>query len=123
MKKSKFVFSFGYAISGIVHAVRENRNMQIHLLIALLVVLAGFFFRVKKDEFVDLAVMIILVLSAEMINTALEEMTDLITTEHRQEAKVAKDVAAGMVLVVSIGAAIIGIYIFIPYVLAYLGRF
>ncbi len=120
-KKVKIVYSFGFAFSGINHAIRENRNMQIHLVVAALVLAAGFFFRIQKDEFVDLIVMIILVLSAEMINTALEEMTDLITSEHKQEAKIAKDVAAGMVLVVSIGAAIVGIYIFLPYVLKLLG--
>jgi len=116
-KRVKIVHSFGYALTGIVHSIKENTNMQIHLAVAVLVLAASLFFRVQKDEFVDLVVMIILVLSAEMINTALEEMTDLITTEHRREAKIAKDVAAGMVLVVSIGAAIVGIYIFLPYIL------
>lgn len=58
---------------------------------------------------------IILGLSAEMINTSLESMTDLITREWRQEAKIAKDVSAGMMLVVSIGAVIIAVIIFLPY--------
>ena len=61
--------------------------------------------------------MIVLVFSAEMVNTALEEMTDLITEEHKQEAKAAKDVAAGMVLVTAIGAIIVGIVIFVPYII------
>jgi diacylglycerol kinase len=63
--------------------------------------------------------MIVLVISAEMINTSIEEMTNLITSEHKREAKIAKDVAAGMVLVVSIGAVIVGLYIFTPYILAF----
>lgn len=117
MKNHTFVESFGYAINGIRHAIIDNRNIRIHLVIAVFVLLASFYFRLQKDEVVDLVVMIVLVISAEMVNTSLEEMTDLIVSEHRQEAKIAKDVAAGMVLVVSIGAAIVGIYIFLPYIL------
>ncbi len=119
-KHKQIINSFGYAISGIMHAVRENTNMQIHLVVAVLVLILAFVFKVKSDEFVDLLVMIILVISAEMINTSIEEMTDLITNEHRQEAKIAKDVAAGMVLVVSIGAALVGIYILLPYIFRFL---
>lgn len=113
--------SFGHAIEGIIHAVKENRNLKIHLVIAILVLILSFLFRIKGYEFVDLIVVIVLVISAEMINTSLEEMVNLITTEHRQEAKVAKDVAAGMVLVVSIGAAIVGAYVFLPYILKLIG--
>ena len=65
-----------------------------------------------------LGIMILLVISAEMINTAIEKMVDLITTEHRKEAKIAKDVAAGMVLVNSLGSVIVGLIIFIPHILA-----
>ena len=54
------------------------------------------------------------------VNTSIEDMTDLITTEHKQEAKTAKDVAAGMVLVTSIGAAVVGAYIFLPYILNFI---
>jgi diacylglycerol kinase len=117
MKQHTITQSFGFAFSGIKHAIKDNRNVRIHLVIGILVFLMAAILKVKSDEFIDLIVMIVLVIAAEMINTSLEEMTDLITTEHRQEAKVAKDVAAGMVLVVSIGAAIVGIYIFIPYLL------
>ena len=63
-----------------------------------------------------LGVVILLVISSEMINTAIEEMVNLITSEHKKEAKIAKDVAAGMVLVTSVGSVIIGFLIFTPYV-------
>ena len=114
---TNIVKSFGHAISGIGFSIINNRNMQIHLIAAVVVLFLGFYFKVQKDEFVDLVVMIVLVMSAEMINTSIEEMTNLITTEHRKEAKIAKDVSAGMVLVVSTGAAIVGIYILLPYFL------
>lgn len=64
-----------------------------------------------------LGVMILVVISSEMINTSIEQMTDLITKEHREEAGIAKDVAAGMVLVAAVGSVIIGSIIFTPYVL------
>lgn len=120
MKTYPLVKSFGYALQGIVHAVRENRNLKIHIVTAVIVFFLALFLRVARNEVIDLLVMIILVISAEMINTSVEEMTDLIVSEHRQEAKAAKDVAAGMVLVVSIGAALVGLYIFVPYILRFL---
>ena len=109
--------SFGYAFAGIIHAVRENRNLKIHFLIAIVVFALSLYLKVAYQDLAILIVLIVLVIAAEMINTSLEEMTDLITSEHRQEAKVAKDVAAGMVLVASIGAALVGALILGPYVL------
>lgn len=66
--------------------------------------------------------MILLVISAEMVNTALEEMVNLITNNHQKEAKIAKDVAAGMVLLTAFGSVIVGVLIFTPYILRFLGR-
>jgi diacylglycerol kinase (ATP) len=111
------VKSFGYAIEGIWHALKANRNLRIHFVIALIVLILSFVFNVSLFEKIILGIAIILVLMAEMINTAIEEMVDLITNEHRKEAKLAKDVAAGMVLTASIGAAVIGIIIFAPHIL------
>ena len=65
----------------------------------------------------SLGITILMVICSEMINTSLEEMVNLITNEHRKEAKIAKDVAAGMVLIASIGAIIVGLFIFTPYIL------
>lgn len=111
------VKSFHYAYQGVVFAVKENQNIRILIAIAIMVMIASIFFQINAFEMGILGVMILLVLSAEMINTSLEEMTDLITTEHRKEAKIAKDVAAGMVLVVSLGSLIVGVLIFFPYIL------
>ena len=108
--------SFKYAFEGILFSVRHNRNLRIHIGAAILVVAASIFFRVNAFEMGILGVMIILVICTEMINSALEEMVDLIINEHRKEAKIAKDVGAGMVLVASIGAVIVGILIFTPHI-------
>lgn len=118
--KTSLLGSFKYALSGFGFAITNNRNMQIHLVLALAAILLSWFFQIEKGEFLAIIVMVVLVMSAEMINTSIEEMTNLITTEHRKEAKIAKDVSAGMVLIVSIGAAIVGIYIFLPYLLTLL---
>lgn len=109
--------SFGFAFSGIFHAVKENRNFRLQCYIGGGALLAGKILEVSRFEMIVIFVLVLIVVSAEMVNSSLEEMTDLITTEHRQEAKIAKDVAAGMVLLVSFGAAIVGVVIFMPYLL------
>jgi diacylglycerol kinase len=109
--------SFGHAFEGLLHAIGHNRNLKIHLATALIVIAASIFFHVTLFEKEILGVMILLVILSEMINTSIEEMVNLITTEHRREAGIAKDVAAGMVLVAAIGAIIIGAFVFVPYIL------
>lgn len=108
--------SFKYAFEGIWHALRHNRNLRIDFFFAFLVGLLGLYFQITSLETIILVITILLVISSEMINTSLEEMVDLIIQEHRKEAKIAKDVAAGMVLVAAIGAIIIGVFIFTPYI-------
>jgi len=113
---NKLYLSFHYALQGIKHAVKHDQNLRIHFAVAVLVVIASIIFRVNPFEMGILGIMILLVLAAEMINTAIEEMTDLITNEHRKEAKTAKDVSAGMVLLIAIGSVVVGFLIFIPYI-------
>lgn len=116
-----FIKSFMYALEGVKFAIVNNQNIQIQILVALLVIAASLFFRINAFEMGILGIVILLVFSAEMINTSIEEMTNLITNEHRKEAKIAKDVGAGMVLVVSVGAVIVGVLIFLPHILRILG--
>jgi diacylglycerol kinase len=108
--------SFGYAFDGLFHAIKHNRNLRIHLIIAAVVIFFSTYFHVNLYEKAILGVMILLVITSEMINTSIEEMVNLITTEHKKEAKIAKDVAAGMVLVTAIGSIIVGAFIFFPYI-------
>lgn len=108
--------SFKYASDGLSFAVKNNQNLRIHLLAACTVILIGIVFRITAFEMAILGVLIILVICTEMINTAIEEMTNLISKEHSKEAKIAKDVAAGMVLLTSIGSVFVGILVFIPYI-------
>lgn len=109
--------SFKYAFEGVYFALKYNQNIRIHIVVAILVIVLSFYFGVTAFEKGILGIMILLVISAEMINTSIEEMTNLITREHREEAKIAKDVSAGMVLVTTLGSIIVGLLIFLPYIL------
>ena len=109
--------SFGYAFEGILLAFKYNRNIRIHFLAAILVIIASVILKVNAFEMGILGVMILLVICAEMINTAIEEVVNLLVNEHRKEAKIAKDVSAGMVLLTAMGSVIVGVLIFVPHIL------
>lgn len=108
--------SFRYAFEGVWHALKNNRNLRIDFIAATIVIILSVIFHTTPYEKGVLGITILLVICSEMINTSLEEMVNLITVEHRKEAKIAKDVAAGMVLVAAVGSVIIGIFIFAPYI-------
>lgn len=109
--------SIGYALKGIRLFFRREPNAIIHLIISILVIAAGFFFSVNITEWCFLILAITLVLSAEGMNTAIEYLTDLVSPEYHELAGKTKDVAAGAVLISAIGAAIVGIIIFLPKVI------
>lgn len=112
----RFAKSFYYAFEGIHYVFRNDQNLIAHFVVGFLVISASIFLHVTPFEMGILGLTIMMVISAEMINSAIEKMVDLITKEHRQEAKIAKDVAAGMVLLTALAAFIIGSLIFLPYV-------
>ena len=116
----RFMKSFKYAFNGIHYAFRNDQNLIIHLIIATLVIAASMLFRVTPLETGILGLTMLIVITTEMVNTALEKMVDLITKEHRMEAKIAKDVASGMVLVAAVGSVIIGLLIFVPHILNFI---
>lgn len=106
--------SFGYAWEGIMYTLKHDQNILVHLLFAIGVIIAALVLGLDHVEVSVLGIAILFVIIAEMLNTAIEKTVDLITTEHRIEAKIAKDVASGMVLVSAIGAALLGLFIFLP---------
>ena len=109
--------SFGYAFAGISYSFKENQNIKIHIISGILVLFFGLILGLTKYEMFSVGLLIVLVISAEMINTSIEEVVDLLVNEHRLEAKIAKDVGAGMVLLVSIFAFIAGVFIFAPHII------
>ena len=116
MSIKRLALSFKYALEVIHFALSHNQTIQIQFIIALLVIIASLLFHVNPFEMGILGVMILLVITTEMINTAIEEMTNLITNEHKKEAKIAKDVSAGMVLLTAIGSIIVGFLVFLPHI-------
>lgn len=110
----KFILSFKYAIEGIITAINKERNMKIHISIMILVIIMGIVLKISKIEWIICTILFGLVISLELVNTAIENTIDLITQEKDPKAKIAKDTAAGAVLVSAISAAIIGLIIFIP---------
>jgi diacylglycerol kinase (ATP) len=104
--------SFNYAIEGVVHVLRTQRNMRIHFAIAIAVLAVAAAVGVSKMELIALLLAIAFVLIAEMINTAIEGAIDVATTSFDPMAKLAKDIAAGAVLIASVNAVAIGYLVF-----------
>ena len=113
-KENSLADSFRHAIDGIGSVIRRERNMKIHLTVAGLVVIAGFLFRISMAEWLVCLVFFGLVMGLELMNTALECAIDLVTEDKKPLAKLAKDAAAGGVLIAAVFAAVSGLMIFVP---------
>lgn len=111
--------SFKNAFTGLFWAIRTQPNFRVHLFFSVCALTLGFFLGISSVEMTIVAFTIVLGLTTEMMNTAVESMTDLITTEWRQEAKIAKDVSAGMMLVAAVGAVVVAGLIFTPHLIKF----
>lgn len=111
----RFLLGFLYAWKGIKVAVTEQRNLKIQIAIGVVVMVLAFYFQVTATEWCILLLAIALVLGLELLNTAVEDMVNLITPERHRLAGRIKDIAAGAVLIVSIISAVIGFLIFGKY--------
>lgn len=114
MKKHNLLYSFYYAFRGIITAIKEERNMKIHVSIATLVVILGLLLTLSKIEWFSIIIIISLVISAEIFNTAIETVVNLVSPKYNEFAKKAKDLSAGAVFVLAICSVIIGLIIFMP---------
>ncbi len=113
--------SFRYAFAGLWHALRTQRNIRIHVSIAIGVVVLGMAVGLRRDEWAIIALTMGFVFTAELFNTVIEAIIDLVTEEYHPLAKKAKDVAAGAVLAAAITAVAVGLLILGPPLLARLG--
>jgi diacylglycerol kinase (ATP) len=104
--------SFNYAFEGIIHVLRTHRNMRIHFAVALIVLIAALAVDVSRLELIALLLAIAFVLSAVLFNTAIEGAIDVATTSFDPMAKLAKDIAAGAVLIATVNAIAIGYRVF-----------
>ena len=108
--------SLSHAIDGIRWALKTQPNFRVHATLSFIALWLCTYLKVTTVETSVIVFAIILGFVSEMVNTAIESMTDLITHEWKHEAKIAKDVSAGMMLVVALGDILIAIYIFFPYI-------
>lgn len=112
--KNPLYKSFGYAFEGIFAGIRGERNMKIHCFVAVCVIVAGVLFHISVTEWCICLVLFGLILSLELVNTAIEAVVDLVTEDKKPLAKLAKDTAAGAVLIAAAMAAMAGLLIFVP---------
>lgn len=107
--------SFGYAWKGIRCCVGKEQNLSFHLIATVLVVIAGWQLDITRTEWAILLLCIGMVIAAELFNTAIEKLVDLVSPEQHPLAGQVKDIAAGAVLVCAATAAMVGLIIFVPY--------
>ena len=107
--------SFGYAWKGIQSCVGKEQNLSFHLIAAMTVIIAGIVLGITRTEWIMVVMCIGTVIAAELFNTAIEKLVDLVSPERHPVAGRVKDIAAGAVLICAVAAAIIGLIIFIPY--------
>jgi diacylglycerol kinase len=113
-------YSFSHSFDGFRFACRNEQNMRIHLVSAAIVVICGFVFKISPAEWLVCLLLFGLVMSSELFNTALEATIDAVIPDQQPLAKTAKDVSSAAVLVLSITAAIIGLVIFLPKIIAFI---
>ena len=110
--------SFTFAWKGILTCAGHEQNITFHILAAIVVIAAGFFFGISHIEWMVVMLCIGMVIAAELFNSAIERLVDLVSPQWNKIAGEVKDIAAGAVLVTAIAAAIVGLIVFLPYVLA-----
>jgi diacylglycerol kinase (ATP) len=112
----KWFDSANNAIEGVLYAAKTQRHLRYHLYSAVTVLILSYFLGVQRHDFLIIAATVILVLLAEMMNTAIEFLVDMVSPDYSEKARIAKDVAAGAVLITAFGAVVIGYIILFPYV-------
>ena len=118
----KFIAGFGYAFSGLWYALRTQRNVRVHVTIAILAIVLGIVLHISAVEFAMIFVAITGVFIAEMFNTVFELCVTLASPDYHPLAKIAKDVAAGAVLLSAMLAVVIGMFVFGPHLWGLISR-
>lgn len=120
---AKFIAGFGYAFHGLWYALRTQRNARVHIAVAILAILVSIFFHISAVEFAMIFVAITGVFVAEMFNTVIEICVDLASPTYHPLAKIAKDVAAGAVLLNAMLSVVIGLFVLGPHVWTFLVQY
>ena len=111
-KMKKIRNSFKYAIEGIWTSFKTERNMKIHIFIMILVIIAGIILKINKSEWIICIILFAIVIGSELFNTSIETIVDMVMPEKNEKAKIAKDVAAGAVVLTAINALIVFCFLF-----------
>lgn len=112
-KNKNFFEALKNSMNGLIYAIKEQKNLKIQLFIALIVVIFSIALQINKIEMLFVCISICFVIFAEIVNTAIEKTVDLVTEEYNEKAKIAKDIAAGAVIIASLNAIIVGIIVFL----------
>ncbi len=115
-QKNIHVVSFKYAYAGVIAALKQEPNLKFHFLAGAVVIFLSILLNISTRDWVIIIILIGLVISVELTNTAIEVVVDEFVQTHHPGAKLAKDISAGAVLVAVVTAAIVGILIFFPYI-------
>lgn len=113
-RRKKLINSFKYAKCGFKSAYKKEQNLKIHILVMIMVIIAGFLLKISITEWMFCIILFGLLISSELMNTAIEALVDLVMPRIHPKAKFIKDVSASAVLVLAISSAIIGVIIFLP---------
>ena len=118
MPLRKWIKSTNFAIEGILHGAKTQRHLRYHFFSTVFVLFLSYLLGVSRMEFVVISLAVMLVITAEMLNSAVEVVVDILSPEYSERARVAKDIAAGAVLISAFGAAVLGYIILFPYLKA-----
>ncbi len=115
MPLRKWLKSTNFAIEGILHGAKTQRHLRYHFFTAAFILVLSYILGITRIEFIIISLAVILVISAEMLNSAVEVVVDILSPEYSEKARTAKDIAAGAVLIAAFGAAVLGYIILFPY--------
>jgi diacylglycerol kinase len=110
----KVMHSFGFAFNGLKILFREEHNSWIHLLSSISIIIAGFYYKLSGNEWLAIVIVIGSVFMAEIINTAIENLSDFVSPEKSEQIKRIKDLSAAAVLMSAFAAIIVGLIVFLP---------
>lgn len=117
----RFLDSFKYSFEGLAYAYLNEQSMFLHFIASGLVILMGLYFKITITEWILTFVMIGIVMGTELLNTAIEAVVDLVSPEKHYLAKIAKDTASASVFIYSLIAAIVGLMVYVPYIIELIG--
>lgn len=116
-KSPDFLKSQGYARNGVKLIFHNERNFRIDIVVSIMVIIAGFLFRISHTDWIAISLVISMVFTAEVLNSAIEALCDTVSQDFKVNIKYAKDVSAGAVLISALVSIITGLIVFLPYII------